>query len=187
MNWVIPTKALEARNSACSASYSTTKERFLARASRVALRSSETSQWAQISVAIIPYILKHANWSSTTIFNNQAFFSQSPLKIVGQALFKTPWQMIGGAQRVWKPDIHKKASISWGLTNFFCDWWTHNDWKSPLKISQTSFAIFRLTKNALNSFLVNKVICHSFSRSEQNETKIFRFSQTILATLTINL
>ena len=133
MNWVIPTKALEARNSACSASYSTTKERFLARASRVALRSSETSQWAQISVAIIPYILKHANWSSTTIFNNQAFFSQSPLKIVGQALFKTPWQMIGGAQRVWKPDIHKKASISWGLTNFFCDWWTHNDWKSPLK------------------------------------------------------
>ena len=134
MNWVIPTKALEARNSACSASYSTTKERFLARASRVALRSSETSQWAQISVAIIPYILKHANWSSTTIFNNQALFSQSPLKIVGQALFKTPWQMIGGAQRVWKPDTQKTLQYLWFLvlTNFSFLWlMTHNDWKSP--------------------------------------------------------
>ena len=185
MNWVIPTKALEAaRNSACSASYSTTKERFLARASRVALRSSETSQWAQISVAIIPYILKHANWSSTTIFNNQALFSQSPLKIVGQALFKTPWQMIGGAQRVWKPDIHKKASISWGLTNFFCDWWTHNDWKSPLKSHKLALQFSFLQKMLWILFLSTRLSVTHFLVQNKTRQKYLGFHKL---TLTINL
>ena len=174
MNWVIPTKALEARNSACSASYSTTKERFLARASSVALRSSETSQWAQISVAIIPYILKHANWSSTTIFNNQAFFFPKSVENCRSSPFQdtmTDDWWCPTSLKTWH--TQKSFNIFLG-SNELLLWLMNSQWlKITIKISQTSFAIFRFTKNALNSFLVNKVICHSFSRSEQNETKIF--------------